>query len=178
VVGLGHVGSHLAKRLIDAGAEVVAADIEPGRRPQAKRLGIGWVDAEAAMTTSCDVLAPCALGGAIDRDNLDSLRCEIVCGSANNVLAEEGLAGDLDARGILYAPDFIANAGGLINVCAEIHRLDEDRTARLVDGIGGTIAGILAEAEECSTTPLEAARELAGERLAATGERGHAAVAG
>jgi leucine dehydrogenase len=119
------------------------------------------------MTTDCDVLAPCALGGAINRDNLDSLRCEIVCGSANNVLAEERLAEGLASRGILYAPDFIANAGGLINVYAEIHRLDYERTRELVDGIGEKIAVILAEADERSTTPLQAARELAAERLLA-----------
>jgi leucine dehydrogenase len=167
VVGFGHVGARLAERLLAAGAEVIGADIDPGKRSLAARLGASWTDAESAMTTTCDVLAPCALGGAIDRDNLPSLDCEIVCGSANNVLAEEPLAEALAAREIVYAPDFIANAGGLINVYAEIHGLDAARTARLVDGIGETIAVILAEAEARSTTPLQAARELAAERLAA-----------
>jgi leucine dehydrogenase len=168
VVGLGHVGTRLAERLLAAGAEVIASDIDSGKRRLAARLGAAWIDAGSAMTTDCDVLAPCALGGAIHRDNLGSLRCEIVCGSANNVLAEERLAEELASRGIVYAPDFIANAGGLINVYAEIHGLDGARTARLVDGIGETIAVILAEAVERSTTPLEAARELAAERLGAT----------
>jgi leucine dehydrogenase len=168
IVGLGHVGSRLAERLLAAGAEVIAADIDEGKRRFADELGVEWTDAGSAMTTACDVLAPCALGGAIHRDNLASLRCEIVCGSANNVLAEERLGEELDSRGIVYAPDFIANAGGLINVYAEIHRLDEARIARLVDGIGETIGAILAEAEERATTPLKAARELAADRLGAT----------
>ena len=167
VIGLGHVGSHLARRLAATGADVAGADIDPAKRRMAEVLGATWIDADAAITTPCDVLAPCALGGALDDDNLDTLQCEIVCGSANNVLAREGLADELAARGILYAPDFIANAGGLINVYAEIHRLDERTAEQLVDGIGETIASILTKADVRSTTPLKAARELADERLAA-----------
>jgi leucine dehydrogenase len=165
VVGLGHVGTPLAERLLAAGAEVIAADIDARKRRLAAELGAGWTDPGTAMTTACDVLAPCALGGGIDRESVGSLRCEIVCGSANNMLAEERLAEQLAFREIVYAPDFIANAGGLINVYAEIHRLDDQRTRQLVDGIGETIAAILTEAEERSTTPLQAARELAAERL-------------
>ncbi len=178
VVGLGHVGSHLAGRLLAGGAEVVAADIDSSKRRLAHRLGAEWVEPEASMTSACDVLAPCALGGAIDRDNLGALRCEIVCGSANNVLAEQRHAEELHSRGILYAPDFIANAGGLINVYAEIHNLDDARTARLVDGIGEAIAAVLSEAEARATTPLDAATELARERLAVNRDRGGTAVAG
>jgi leucine dehydrogenase len=171
VVGLGHVGSRLAERVLAAGAEVIATDIDADKRRLAAKLGAGWIDPGAAMTAACDVLAPCALGGAIDSDNLGSLRCEIVCGSANNVLAEERLAEGLASREILYAPDFIANAGGLINVYAEIHRLGDERTRQLVDGIGDKIAEILAEAEGRSTTPLQAARELAAERLLGAARR-------
>jgi leucine dehydrogenase len=167
VVGFGHVGARLAERLLAAGAEVIASDIDGRKERLATRLGAGWTDPGSAMTTDCHVLAPCALGGAIHRDNVFSLRCEIVCGSANNVLAEDRLAETLASQGILYAPDFIANAGGLINVYAEIHGLDAERSARLVDGIGETVAVILAAAEERRTTPLQAARELAAERLAA-----------
>ena len=174
VVGLGHVGTRLAERLLASGAEVIAADIDGRKQRLATRLGAEWTDPGSAMTADCDVLAPCALGGAIHRDNVLSLRCEIVCGSANNVLAEDRLAETLASRGILYAPDFIANAAGLINVYGEIHQLGPERTAAMVDGIGETIAAILAEAEERSTTPLVAARELAGERLRpALGKRGN-----
>jgi leucine dehydrogenase len=165
VVGIGHVGARLVERLVAAGSKVTATDIDAGKRVTAEQLGALWVDPESAITQACEVLAPCALGGVIDAGNVDQLRCEIVCGSANNVLADDSLADRLHEQGILYAPDFIANAGGLINVYAEIHGLDRARTKQLVDGIGGTIAHLLAEAEERGATPLEAARQLAAERL-------------
>ena len=79
------------------------------------------------MLAECDILAPCALGGAIDAANLPRLRCEIVCGCANNQLADEGLADALAERDILYAPDFIVNAGGLIHVYREIRGYSEQR---------------------------------------------------
>lgn len=165
VVGIGHVGARLVERLVGAGCKVTATDIDMHKRVTAGQLGARWVDPDSAITAECEVLAPCALGGAIDAGNIDQLRCEIVCGSANNVLADESLAERLHQRGILYAPDFIANAGGLINVYAEIHNLTRARTKRLVDGIGETIAHLLAEAEERRATPLEAAQQVAAERL-------------
>jgi leucine dehydrogenase len=169
VVGIGHVGARLVERLVRAGCKVTATDIEPGKRVTAEQLGALWVSPDSATTAPCEVLAPCALGGAIDAGNVDELRCEIVCGSANNVLADDSLADRLHERGIVYAPDFIANAGGLIHVYAEIHALDRGRTKRLVDGIHETIAHVLSEAEERNATPLEAARQLAAERLERAG---------
>jgi glutamate dehydrogenase/leucine dehydrogenase len=105
------------------------------------------------------------MGAAIDAENVERLRCEIVCGAANNVLADRSLAGGLAERGILYAPDFIANAGGLINVYGELHSLDRERLDSLVDGIGEALRRVFELAEERSVTPLEAARALAEERL-------------
>jgi leucine dehydrogenase len=166
VVGMGHVGSALAERLAAAGADLLVSDIDSSQRDPALRLGAKWVDPEAEMLSRCDVLAPCALGGAVDVTNVDLLRCQIVCGSANNILADETLAGRLRQRGIVYAPDFIANAGGLINVYAELHR-NGIRVEELVDGIGDTIRRILVLADESGTTPLEAARALARKRLGA-----------
>jgi leucine dehydrogenase len=168
VVGLGHVGTALARRLREAGAELLVSDIDPGRRGTADRLGADWVDPEAAMLSRCEVVAPCALGGAIDADNADLMRCQIVCGSANNILAEESLAERLHEREITYAPDFIANAGGLIHVCAELHGHDAARVDALVDSIGETIEKVLEEADRAATTPLEAAHELARRRLGAS----------
>jgi leucine dehydrogenase len=165
VVGLGHVGSRLAQRLAAAGAELVVSDIDPARRAVATALGADWLEPEEEMLADCDVLAPCALGGAITAENVGSLRCEIVCGSANNILAEDSLAEELAARGILYAPDFIANAGGLINVFGELHDLDRERVARLVDGIGDCLRRVIDVADQRSITPLKAAYELAEERL-------------
>jgi leucine dehydrogenase len=165
VVGAGHVGTHLARMLADGGAELVISDIDPERRSLARRLGAAWVEPAKAKTAACDLLAPCALGEAVDRSSLSTLRCGIVCGSANNVLADERLAEALAARRILYAPDFIANAGGLISVYGELHGLDRAEVLRLVDEIGPTLERILATAAETPTTPLAAARELARARL-------------
>jgi len=166
VVGLGHVGEKLARRLAKAGARVIATDILPEKRRLAERMGIGWVEPDEAICTSCDVLAPCALGGAITAADLGRLRCAVVCGSANNTLAADDLADELAAREILYAPDFVVNAGGLMHVYMEIKGITEAEATRLVLGIETTMESVLATARERSTTPLRAAAELAGERLA------------
>ena len=166
LVGAGHVGTRLARLLAGSGAELTICDVDPSRRGLAKELGAAWLEPEAAIEAECEVLCPCALGGTIDDTNVDRLHCAIVCGSANNILADEDLAEALAARDILYAPDFIANAGGLISVYGELHRLPEPQLRRLVAGIGETVARILVSAEEASITPLAAARELAEARLA------------
>jgi leucine dehydrogenase len=165
VIGLGHVGARLAERLTQAGARLLVSDINPARRELAGRLGAEWVAPERAATAECDVLAPCALGGTIDQPTVAELRCSAVCGSANNMLADESVAAELHRRGILYAPDFIANAGGLLNVYGELHDLPEERVTELVDGIGPALDSVFAAAEERAITPLEAARELAAARL-------------
>jgi leucine dehydrogenase len=169
VVGLGHVGTHLARRLVDAGADVVASDVAPGRRGLAERLGAGWLEPEDALCADCDVLAPCALGGALDAATVDRLRCRVVCGAANNQLASDRLDERLAERGILYAPDYIVNAGGLMHVCMEIHGYDEDEATDLALGIEATLGGVLESARHDRTTPLRAAGKLAAERLASVG---------
>lgn len=165
VIGAGHVGSRLARLLAGAGAELAISDVDPGRRALADELGAAWIAPEEAIEAECEVLAPCALGGAIDAHTVERLGCRIVCGSANNVLAEEGLAGALARSGIVYAPDFIANAGGLISVYAELHDLHGEAVLRLVDRIGPTVLGVLRAADRRGITPLAAAQELALERL-------------
>ena len=167
VVGLGHVGSNLARRLAEAGARLTVADVDAAKRALADELDARWVEPDEALRAQCDVLAPCALGGVIDRSTIDTLRAEIVCGAANNQLADEGLATELAQRGILCAPDFIANAGGLMNVYRELHRHDEEWTRQRTAGIEQTMDRILATAEERKLTPLAAAYEIARERLSA-----------
>jgi leucine dehydrogenase len=169
VIGLGHVGGHLARRLAAAGADLCVSDVEPRKRSIASALGADWIDPADAPLAECDLLAPCALGGTVDADNVEKLRCEVLCGAANNQLAEESLAAVLDERGILFAPDFIVNAGGLINVFREIRGYAPEHARELACGIEETMATILATARERGTTPLEAARDLAGERLGAAG---------
>ena len=168
VIGLGHVGARLSERLAFGGAELVVCDIDERKRALAEDLGARWADPETATATECDVLAPCALGGAIDERTVEQLRCEVVCGAANNVLAEDELAGRLDEREILYAPDFIANAGGLMHVYGELHALDAASLEAIVDGIGDSLARVFDLADERRLTPLAAARSLALERLGAS----------
>ncbi|MBX5469127.1 MAG: Glu/Leu/Phe/Val dehydrogenase [Thermoleophilaceae bacterium] len=165
VVGAGRVGSELAKLLAGAGAELTLSDIDGSRRGLADELGARWTDPSSGMLAKVDVLAPCALGGVIDQVNVDRLRCRVVCGSANNQLAHEGLAEDLAARGVLYAPDFIANAGGLINVSLELGEYDPGDARRRVEGIEETMAELLRRADAEGITPLAAAYELARQRL-------------
>ena len=167
VVGFGHVGERLARRLLETGAQVIASDVDPSKRALALRLGASWADPAEAILTECEVIAPCALGGAINHANVAELRCEIVCGSANNQLAAEELAPELSARGILYAPDFIVNAGGLIHVYREIRGYSEAEARELVLGIEATLDRVLEESRARSITPLAAARSLAEHRLVA-----------
>jgi leucine dehydrogenase len=168
VVGAGRVGSQLAKRLVKAGARLVVADIDESRRAAIEQLpGVHWTDPSSAMLAEVDIVAPCALGGVIDQVNVGRLRCRIVCGSANNILAHEGLADDLAAEGILYAPDFIANAGGIINVSLELQGYDQEKARRGAAGIEQTMRTLLKESEETGVTPLAAAYELARRRLEA-----------
>ena len=172
IAGLGHVGASLARRLAAAGAELAVSDIDPDKRGLASALDATWLDPEKELVAECDILAPCALGGAIDETNLPLLRCEVICGCANNQLADERLAAALAEREILYAPDFVVNAGGLIHVYREIRGYSEERARELALGIEDNLGSILAAARERSITPLDAARQLAQERLdAAAGQR-------
>jgi leucine dehydrogenase len=167
IVGAGHVGSELAKRLTKAGAQLTLADINPAKREIAAGLNARWTDPSTALLAKVDIVAPCALGGAIDEVNVSRLRAKVVCGAANNQLAHDGLADDLQARGILYAPDYIVNAGGLINISVEFDETGYDpaEARRRVDGIEHTLASILAEAAAAEASPLVAADRLARRNL-------------
>jgi leucine dehydrogenase len=176
VIGVGRVGSRVAKLLSRAGAKLLVADIDESRRALVKELkNARWTDPSSALLADVDVVAPCALGGAIDEYNVARLRCGIVCGSANNQLAHDGLGEDLAKQGILYAPDFIANAGGLINVATELDRegYHPERVKRRVLEIEQTMGAIYDEAEASGVPPLAAAYTLARRRLAEAGTELH-----
>jgi leucine dehydrogenase len=167
VVGVGAVGADLARSLSEQGAELIIADINEAKRTLAEELpGARWSDPETAMLAEVDVLAPCALGGVINEETIPALRCQIICGAANNQLSREELAEDLAGRGIVYAPDFIANAGGIIHA-AEEHagEHDPDRVAKRVQGIHDVVAEILEESESTGRTPLSAGYAIAARRL-------------
>ena len=175
VIGLGHVGAPLARNLAAAGCELILSDIDERKRELATELGASWLDPGAATLAECDVLAPCALGGAITSENAPALRAEIVCGSANNQLADDSVAEALTARGVLYAPDFIANAGGLINVYREIKGYSPERALVLAEGIEQTMDQVLSVSRRRGVSPLAAARKLARHRLERAAERRRAA---
>jgi leucine dehydrogenase len=167
VVGAGHVGEALARMLAADGANVVIADIDEGKRALAAELpGAAWMSPEDAMLAEVDVLAPCALGGALDEETVPRLHASIVCGAANNQLAHDALAEDLARRSILYVPDFIVNAGGLMRVAAELEGSDGDGARERIAGIEALVRRILSEAADAGVTPLAAAHAIAERRLA------------
>jgi leucine dehydrogenase len=169
VVGLGHVGSRVAKRCARAGAELLVSDLDVRKQELARQLGAGWVEADAALASDVDVLVPCALGGIFDEETVPHLRCRVIAGAANNQLADDRVASRLAGRGILWAPDFVVNAGGLINISEEFARGGYSAAAarRRVRGIGDTLREVFDLAEADGTTPLAAAVALADRRLGA-----------
>jgi leucine dehydrogenase len=167
VIGLGHVGSRVAKLCARAGAKLTISDVDAGKRSLAQALGAKWVNPEAALEVEADVLVPCALGGILDDQTVPKLRCKIVAGAANNQLADDFVADLLVQRGILWAPDFVVNAGGLINIAQEDGGYDAARARARVKGIAGTLQQIFENADAIGATPLTAAMELARGRIAA-----------
>ena len=167
VSGLGHVGAALAKLLAKGGAKLVVADIDRSKKKIADQLGARWVTPARAIALSADVFAPCALGGLLDHESVPGLQVPIVAGAANNQLADDPIADLLAERGILWAPDFVVNAGGIINISVELGRggYDPDRARTRVEGIGDTLREIYDLAHADDDTPFSAALALAQRRL-------------
>jgi len=167
IAGLGSVGVALGAGCARAGADLLAADIDPARRACAEGLGARWVTPAQALEAEVDVYAPCALGGGLDHETAARVGAAVIAGAANNQLADESVADVLAGRGVLWAPDFVCNAGGIINISVELDGPYEPARARERLGvIGQTLRRIFAEADAAGTTPLVAARALAHERLA------------
>jgi leucine dehydrogenase len=165
VIGLGHVGSRVAKLCAKDGAKLVVADVDRSKRRLAEELGASWTTPARALDAKVDVLAPCALGGFLDHETVPRLRCRIIAGAANNQLADGHIADLLADRQILWAPDFVVNAGGIINIVEELDEYSPANARRRVRRIAGTLGEIFDHAEKMSVTPLAAADELARERL-------------
>jgi leucine dehydrogenase len=169
ILGLGHVGSRVARRCARAGARLVVTDVDVSKRHLAEQLGARWLRSSTALEAPVDVLVPCALGGILDEDTVPRLRCRIVAGAANNQLATEGIADLLMKRGILWAPDFVVNAGGLINIAVELGGYDPATARRRVRGIADTLREIFADAQAAGITPLAAAMARARQNLQRAG---------
>jgi glutamate dehydrogenase/leucine dehydrogenase len=170
VLGVGKVGGALARHLHDAGARLTLADVRADAvRALAAEVGADVVDPDTALTVDCDVLSPCALGGVLSETTIPALRCAAVCGAANNQLATDDDAERLADAGVLYAPDYVVNAGGVINIADETGPggYDRDRALRRVAQIGDTLRTVFALAEEHGITTGAAADRYAEARLAA-----------
>jgi leucine dehydrogenase len=168
VIGLGSVGGRLAELLHAGGAELLVADVDQTKRELAERLGATWTDPHSALTADVDLVAPCALGGVITDDIVPELRCKAIAGAANNQLADDSLDAALHERGILWAPDFVCNAGGIINIAVELEPegYAPERAEARVRAVADTLRQIFDVAAYESVTPLRAALELGRRRLA------------
>jgi valine dehydrogenase (NAD+) len=172
IAGLGKVGKHLAKHLLDDGASIAATDVSPGALAWARATypQIELVpDADALVTADLDVYAPCALGGALDDRTAPVLRAKIIAGAANNQLAHPGIEKLLADRGILYAPDYVVNSGGVIQVADEIEGFNFERARQRASGIFETTKQILALAQAEGVPPAVAADRMAERRMADVG---------
>ena len=166
VLGVGHVGAPLAHLLAAAGASVITADVDTTRAGAvAAAVGGSTVPVAEALTVPCDVLAPCAAAGVINRGTVGDLGCRVVCGAANDTLASREMAFELAAHDVLYVPDFVANAGGVLACHGWLHVCRDEALHRSVTQIGDRVTSILERAKRHGRTPLEVAELDASERL-------------
>ncbi len=168
VQGAGHVGVQLCRLLVDAGARVRVADVDAQK---AQSVGVGVVPVDESLTTDCDIVAPCALGRVLTVASVAALRCALVCGAANNQLENDAAAEAMHERGVVYAPDYVVNAGGIINIAHEWapggYSLERAR-AQAAD-IEATTRNVFELADTGRMTTARAADELARRRIAAQG---------
>lgn len=170
VQGLGNVGSHLVDYLVKEGAVVTVADIDAERvKLTCDKHDLKALDPNKVVTSDCDVFAPCALGAVINDNTLDKLSCQIIAGGANNQLAESRHGEALKERGILYAPDYVINAGGLMNVFVELEGYSAERAIEKTTQVYDNMMQVfeIADAEDIATHL--AANRLAEKRIKVIG---------
>jgi leucine dehydrogenase len=169
VQGMGNVGTYLCQELHAVGAKLIVSDIRPEKVAHAvKTFGATAVEGDAIYSAKADIFAPCALGAILNDQTIPALKVEIVCGGANNQLLEPERHGEMLAqRGIDYAPDFVANAGGVINVYSELAGWTRERALRKADEIYDTVLGVYRIAKEQRVFTYLAADTLAEQRIAA-----------
>lgn len=176
VQGVGHVGYHLVQHLTRDGAKVVVADIDDDnlKRVSDDFRSVEVVSTDTIYDVPCDVYAPCALGATVNDDTIPRLKCSIIAGSANNVLADESKhAKALEEAGILYAPDYVVNAGGLINVANELEGYNRERAIQQAAGIYQIVTQVYQISRDEGITTLRAANTLAERRIQGIGRIKH-----
>lgn len=167
IQGCGNVGRYLAQELHEAGARLIVSDIDPAKTKRvAEMTGARVVEGDAIYSAQADIFSPCALGGIINDQTVPLLKVQIVAGGANNQLLEDRHGDALEARGILYAPDYVANAGGVINVYGEVAGWDAQHALDKADDIYDTVLRVFDIAESDGIPSYEAADRLAERRLA------------
>jgi leucine dehydrogenase len=167
IQGLGSVGGYLAAYLRDEGAKLFGCDIDSEATARAADTGVEIVPPDQIYDVACDIFAPCALGAILNDRTLPRLRVKAVAGGANNQLEEIDRHGrELAARGILYAPDFVINAGGLVHVYNELIGYHKERALRMARGIFDNVSRAYAIAERDGIPPSEAGDRMAEERIA------------
>jgi len=168
VQGIGNVGVNLVKHLTEEGAIVTINDISKERLEMvAAKYGASVVEGDAVYDVDMDIYAPCALGASVNDDTLSRLKCEIIAGAANNQLADEVKHGQMVMdKGMIYAPDFLINAGGLINVYSELQGYNREEALAKTKEIYNTTLEILKKSELEGITSHEAARQIAQDRVA------------
>jgi leucine dehydrogenase len=178
IQGVGAVGAPLARMLAEAGARLTLADVDDVRAKElAAELDADHVGPEAILETECDVLSPCATGGVLNAETIPSLRCRVIAGAANNQLGGPGDADLLAERGIVYAPDYVVNAGGIIYLAVfELLGEDEVRLQQRLQGIGEAMGEVLDLAAERRISTGAAADAIVERRLAAAAAVGPAAT--
>lgn len=170
VQGVGHVGFELVKLLRNEGAKVFVTDInEENVRRCVEELGCEAVGTEEIYSVDADVFAPCALGGVVNEETLPKFKFDIVCGAANNQLATNEAGDELEKRGLLYAPDYAVNAGGLMNVSIEFEGYNRERAMRMMRTIYYNVGRIFKIAERDKIPTWKAADRMGEERIAAIG---------
>jgi len=167
VQGIGHVGETLVEYITKEGGKVIITDINQERLEEvSKKYGASIYEGDDIYTEDVDIYAPCALGATINDETISRLRAKVVAGAANNQLAHEITHGQLlKEKGIVYAPDFLINAGGIINVYAELEGYDKKETMRKTENIYDTTLEILSAAERDEITTHQAALKIAQERI-------------
>jgi len=172
VQGVGHVGEYLVEYLVKENAEVTICDIYEDRvNDVVKKYNVKAVDPSAVYDQPMDIYSPCALGATINDDTLNKLKCSIICGAANNQLKDETIHGvDVLKRGILYAPDYLVNAGGIINCYWEIVGYNRQAALSQTEGIFNTALNIFKKSKEENIPTYLAANQLAEARIAAIGK--------
>jgi leucine dehydrogenase len=171
VQGVGKVGSAFVQLLVEARAEVLVTDAYgPAIDVAVENYGVKPVDPDEIFAVDCDVFSPCALGAGLNETTIPRLNCQAIVGSANNQLATDEDANRLASRGILYAPDFVVNAGGLINVYDELNGYSRTRALHRVDSIYDATMRILETADDHGITPNQAAVMIADDRIRDIGD--------